>query len=194
MQLQKDIVPDAPTPLSAPAITNGAPPAEAPSRFKQALAEVESHRQRVTAAVGVALLARLLFEFQFVDLLRNASSLVVQLPYLGLAMLSYLLVLMWLTGRTRDRFGFGMALGIGVMESVYLLVVAAMHRPFSFGEVWAPIVVAMAHIPMAVFAFRASTAYPPLDSKKPWLVGFVAAVVFLTIPWIAPSLLDALSS
>jgi hypothetical protein len=193
MQLQKDTAPDAPTPLSAPAIANDAPPPEAPSRFKQALAEVESHRQRVTAAVGVALLARLLFEFQFVDLLRNASSLVVQLPYLGLAMLSYLLVLMWLTGRTRDRFGFGMALGIGVMESVYLLVVAAMHRPFNFGEVWAPIVVALAHVPMAVFAFRASTAYPPLDSKKPWLVGFVTAVVFLAIPWIAPSLLDALT-
>ena len=192
MELQKDIAPPAQselTPVVTPAITD---PGGTPSRFKQALAEVEGHRKRVTGAVGIALVARLLFEFQFVDLLKDAPSMMVQLPYLGLAMLSYLLVLLWLTGHTRDRFGFGMALGIGVMEAVYLLVVAATYRPFSLGAVWAPIVVAFAHVPMAVFAFRSSTAYPPLDSKRPWVTGFATAVVFLAIPWIAPSLLDAL--
>lgn len=187
MELQKDLAPPSATPLTAPAIKPDEP---APSRFKQALAEVEQHRSRVSTALGIALLARLLFEFQFVSLLRSAPNLVVQLPYLGLAMLSYLLVLLWLAGKTRDRFGFGMALGIGVMESVYLIVVAITHRPFSIGAVWAPLVVALAHIPMAVLAFRSSTAYPPLDSKRPWLMGFAAAIVFLAIPWIAPALLD----
>ena len=188
MELQKELAPPVATPLSAPIIKDTDP--TEPSKFKQMLAAVEAHRSRVSAALGVALLARLLFEFQFVSLLQSSANLLVQVPYIGFAMLSYLLVLMWLASRTRDRFGFGMALGIGVMESVYLIVVAAAYRPFSFNAVWAPLVVALAHVPMAVFAFRASSAYPPLDSKRPWLVGFATAIVFLVIPWIAPALLD----
>ncbi|MEX2177472.1 MAG: hypothetical protein WD801_02100 [Gemmatimonadaceae bacterium] len=176
------------TPPAMPAIKETDP--HEPSKFKQMLAAVEDHRRRVSAALGLALLARLLFEFQFVTLLQSAPNLIVHVPYIGLVMLSYLLVLMWLAGKTRDRFGFGMALGIGVMEAAYLLVVVVMHRPFSIGAVWAPFVVAIAHIPMAVFAFQSSTAYPPLDSKKPWLVGFGTAVVFVAIPWVAPALLD----
>lgn len=162
------------------------------SAFSRALAAVEAHRTKVRAALGIALLARVLFEFQFVSLLRNSRNLLVQVPYIGLAMLSYLLVLMWLSARTRDRFGFGMALGIGVLEATYLIAVAVMTRPFELGAVWPPIVVALAHVPMAVFAFRSSTAYPPLDSKRPWIVGFVTALVFLSIPWIAPSILGSL--
>lgn len=159
------------------------------SAFSKALAAVEAHRTKVRAALGIALLARVLFEFQFVSLLRNSRNMLVQVPYIGLAMLGYLLVLMWLSARTRDRFGFGMALGIGVLEATYLLAVAVMQRPFSIGAVWPPILVAVAHIPMAIFAFRSSQAYPPLDSKKPWIVGFVTALVLLSIPWIAPSIL-----
>ncbi len=178
------------TKLAAPAPAADDQPAE--SAFSRALKEVEGHRTRVTVALGAAMVARLLFEFQFVALLRSSANLVIQLPYIGLAILSYLLVMMWMSARTRDRFGFGMALGIGVIEATYLLVVAAMYRPFSIGAVWAPIVVAVAHLPMAFFAMKAATAYPPLDSKRPWLIGFVTAIVFLAIPWIAPTLIDAI--
>jgi hypothetical protein len=202
MEIRPDLAPpaDARGPL-APAAP-GAAPADAataartsesgPSRFKQALAEVEKHRTKVQAALAAALVARLLFEFQFVSLLRDSRNLVVQVPYIGLAMLSYLLVLMWLAARTRDRFGFGMALGIGVLEATYLVVAALMTRPFSLGAVWPPLVVALAHIPMAFFAFKSASAYPPLDSKRPWLVGFITALVFLSIPWFAPALMDAM--
>lgn len=148
------------------------------------------HRNRVRIALLVAMLARLFFEFQFVSLVQNSQNLQVQLPYLGLAILSYLLVLMWLSARTRDRFGFGMALGIGVLEAAYLIGAAAVQRPISVGALWPLAVVALAHVPMAVFAFRASAAYPPLDSKRPWVIGFVTALVFLAIPWIAPAFVD----
>lgn len=192
MEIRSDLAPPAATPPATPVIE---PEEErGSSAFSRALAAVEAHRSKVQAALGVAIVARLLFEFQFVSLLKNSSNLLVQVPYIGLAMLSYLLVLMWLAARTRDRFGFGMALGIGVLEATYLLAVAIMHRPFSIGEVWAPIVVALAHIPMAIFAFKSSQAYPPLDSKRPWLVGFFASLVFLSIPWIAPALVDAIQS
>jgi hypothetical protein len=163
-----------------------------PSRFKQALAEVERHRNRVRMSLGLAMLARLFFEFNFVSLVRNSQNLMIQLPYIGLALLSYLLVLMWLAGRTRDRFGFGMALGIGVLEAAYLLGAAVVQRPYSLATLLAPLVVALAHVPMAFFAFQASTAYPPLDSKRPWIVGFVTALVFLAIPWVAPNIVELL--
>lgn len=192
MQFQKDLAPP----------VNATPRASAPvqadehheqSAFSKALAAVEAHRARVSMALGAAMVARLLFEFQFVALLKSSANLVIQLPYIGLALLSYLMVLMWLSARTRDRFGFGMALGIGVIEATYLIVVAVMHRPFSLGAVWAPLVVAVAHLPMAFFAMKAATAYPPLDSKRPWLIGFVTAIVFLAIPWVAPTLIDAIN-
>jgi len=197
MEIRSDLAPstDTPaTPLTPPLPAEeeaGQERGQGPSKFSRMLHEVEGHRTKVRAALSAALVARLLFEFQFVSLVQNSSNLVVQVPYIGLAMLSYLLVLMWLSARTRDRFGFGMALGIGVLEATYLLVVAVMYRPFSIGAVWAPLVVALAHIPMVVFAFKASTAYPPLDSKRPWLVGFITALVLLSIPWMAPTLLGA---
>jgi hypothetical protein len=65
-----------------------------------------------------------------------------------------------------------------------------MQRPFTIGAVWPPLLVALAHIPMAVIAFRSAAAYPPLDSKRPWIVGFITALAFLSIPWIAPALVD----
>lgn len=190
MEFRSDLAPPKATPLSAPS----QPPEDAhePSKFSKMLHAVEAHRGKVRAALGAALVARLLFEFKFVSLVQNSSNLLVQVPYIGLAMLSYLLVLMWLAARTRDRFGFGMALGIGVLETTYLLVVAVMYRPFSIGAVWAPLVVAIAHVPMAILAFRSSTAYPPLDSKRPWLVGFITALALLSIPWLAPALVEAM--
>jgi hypothetical protein len=187
---EKNLAPPAATTKLEPSAAAGDAPEE--SAFSRAVKAVEGHRNRVTIALAAAMIARLLFEFQFVALLRSSANLVIQLPYIGLALLSYLLVILWLSAKTRDRFGFGMALGIGVIEATYLVVVAAMYRPFSIGAVWAPLVVAVAHLPMAFFAMKAATAYPPLDSKRPWLVGFVTAVVFLAIPWIAPTLLDAI--
>lgn len=165
-----------------------------PSKFSQMLAEVERHRSRVSTAIFIALVARLLFEFKFVSLVQNSANLIVQIPYIGLAVLSYLMVLMWMAMKTRDRFGFGMALGIGVLEAAYLLVTSALQQPFDLNAVWPPVVVAIAHLPMAFFAFKAAASYPPLDSKRPWIVGFVTALVFLTIPWIAPTLLEVVGS
>jgi hypothetical protein len=164
-----------------------------PSAFKKALQAIEAHRNKVRLAVGVALVARLLFEFKFVSLLKSTANLTVQIPYIGLAMLSYLLVLMWLAARTRDRFGFGMALGIGVIEAAYMMVRGVMERPFTIMGTWPLFAVAIAHVPMAVFAIKSATAYPPQDTRQPWIVGFVVALVFLAIPWFAPVLIDAMN-
>jgi hypothetical protein len=193
VEFQKDIAPPAAAPAPTPVVNVGVQSDE-PSKFSQMLAAVEAHRTKVRAALAIALIARLLFEFKFVSLLKSTENLIVQVPYIGLAMVSYLLVLMWMAARTRDRFGFGMALGIGVIEAAYLLGMVAVQRPFSISTAWPPIVVALAHIPMAVFAIKSATAYPPQDTKQPWLVGFITALVFLAIPWMAPVLIDAMKA
>lgn len=191
MEFRSDLAPPSATPV--PDGTPSEPTPSGPSKFSKMLAEVERYRARVTASIAVALVARLLFEFNFVSLVRNTENLIIQVPYIGLAVLSYLIVLMWLAMKTRDRFGFGMALGIGVLEATYLIVITVMQRPLNIMTMWPPLVVALAHLPMAFFAIRAASSYPPLDSKRPWLVGFITALVFLAIPWIAPTLVEAMS-
>ena len=193
MEFQKDLSPP-PAPSAPTPVVNIAAESDEPSKFSQMLAAVEAHRSKVRLALGIALVARLLFEFKFVALLKSTENLIVQVPYIGLAMVSYLLVLMWRAARTRDRFGFGMALGIGVIESAYLIGMTVVQRPFSMATAWPPIVVALAHIPMAIFAIKSATAYPPQDTKRPWLVGFITALVFLAIPWMAPVLIDAMKA
>lgn len=159
-------------------------------KFSEALAQVEHHRNAVRATLGVALLARLAFEYRLPWLLRESANLQAQLPVIGLALLSYLVVLWFLTTRTHDRFGFGMALGIGVLEATYLVVAMAMQRPFTVMGAWPLALAALAHVPMAVAAFKASADFPPHDGKQPWLVGFATALVFLAIPWVAPAVIE----
>jgi hypothetical protein len=178
-----------PEPVSEPAESDRSGMA-----FSRALAQVEAHRARVRIALGIALVARLLLEFRLVSLVGDTDALVAQTPYIGLALLSYLIVLWFLAVRTRDRFGFGMALGIGVLQATYLVVMVATQRPFSIAMAWSPLVVAAAHVPMAITAFRASTAYPPFGGKQPWIVGFATALVFVAIPWVAPAAVEAMRS
>lgn len=162
------------------------------SKFSQALAAVEHHRSIVRATIAVALLSRVFGEYQLVALARDGRALERELPFMGLALLSYLVVLWLLAARTRDRFGFAMALGIGVLEATYAIGAVAMTRPLAVATAWPMGVVALAHVPMAGAAFRASTAFPPHDGKRPWILGFIAALGFLTIPWVAPAIAELL--
>lgn len=156
--------------------------------FSKAVAAVERNRRFVRGAVGVALIARLLLEFNLVSLLQQRANLVASVPSIGMALLAYLWVMMWMAKGSGDRLGFGMALGLGVIESAFLIVTASMQSPFSIRTAWSPIVVGIAHLPMAAFALRSASAYPANDDKQPWIMGFVVALFFLAIPWVAPAI------
>lgn len=163
-----------------------------PSKFSLALAAVEGHRRMVRRTLGLALLARLAGDHHVIELVRQPLQLQSELPSIGLSLLSYLVVLWFLAARTRDRFGFGMALGIGVLETTYGIVGVVLTRPLTVAAAWPMGVVALGHLPMAIAAFRSSSAFPPHDGKRPWIVGFVAALIFLAIPWVAPAVMSAL--
>jgi len=161
--------------------------------FSEALAKVEAHRGRVQGALAFAMLARIIADFDILALIRQPDQLVHDLPLVGLAVLSYLIVLWFLAARTRDRWGFGMALGIGVLQATYMIVVIVVGRLWEDPmQAWRPALAAVTHLALAFTAFRAGGSYPPLDSKKPWVFGFLTAFIFVVIPWVAEPLAEAM--
>jgi hypothetical protein len=154
--------------------------------FSQALAIIEKHRMGVQATVGLALVGRLLLEFQLFTLLIDSKRLVGAVPQIGIALLAYLMVIWFMAARTRDRYAFGMALGIGVLQGTYGFAQVAMQRPWTFGVAFSWAVVGLAHVAMAGAAIHASTAYPPFDTKRPWIIGFATAVGLIALGWLAP--------
>jgi hypothetical protein len=157
--------------------------------FSQALAIIERHRMGVQATVGLALVGRLLLEFQLFTLLIDSTRLLAAVPHLGIALLAYLMVLWFMTARTRDRYAFGMALGIGVLQGTYGFAQVFVQRPWTFGVAFSWAVVGLAHVAMAGAAMHASTAYPPFDTKRPWMIGFATAVGLIAIGWLAPMII-----
>jgi hypothetical protein len=157
--------------------------------FSQALAIIEKHRLAVQATVGVALAGRLVLEFKLFDLLVDSSQLMRAVPHIGLALLAYMLVLWFMAARTRDRYAFGMSLGIGVLQGTYAIAQVVILRPWTFGVAFSWAVVGLAHALMAGAALHASTAYPPFDTKRPWVVGFATAVALLALGWLAPMMI-----
>lgn len=162
--------------------------------FSEALAKVEAHRSKVQTALGFAMLARIVGDFDVLLLVRNANTMVVpELPFIGLAVLSYLIVLWFLAARTRDRWGFGMALGIGVLQATYMIVIMVVGRAWETPmQAWRPGIEAITHLLLAFAAFRAGGSYPPHDSKKPWVFGFLTAFIFVVLPWVAEPLAEVL--
>jgi len=193
MEFQRDIAPPPAEPKievekEAPRVTR-----VGGMSFAEALAKVESARDRVQAALAIAMIARLIGEFDVLALIRNPDLLVQTLPFIGMALLSYMIVLWFLAARTRDRWGFGMALAIGVLQATYVIVMIVLDKTWTDPMiVWKPAVGALTHLALAFTAFRAGAVYPSLDSKKPWIFGFVTALVFMVIPWIAAPVADAL--
>ena len=161
------------------------------SAFSRALARVEHHRTRVQAVLALTLVARLFGDFDLVALVQNTPALIAEVPTIGVALLSYLIVLWFLAARTRDRFGFAMALGIGVLQATFFFATPFMQGGLSIATEWPSLVVGAAHVCLAFVAFRAAAVYPPRDSKRPWIVGFVSALIFTALPWVAAALLDA---
>src|SRR5690349_20595912 len=124
--------------------------------FSEALAKVEAHRTKVQTALMFAILARIVGDFDVMNLIRNADTLLVQeLPFVGLAVLSYLIVLWFLAARTRDRWGFDMALGSGVLQATYMIVLMVVGRVWETPmEAWRPGLEAVTHLLLAFAAFR----------------------------------------
>jgi hypothetical protein len=195
MEFQRDIAPP-PTPVTPKIEVEPEAPRDTRvggMSFAEALAKVESARDRVQATLAIAMIARLIGEFDVLALIRSPDLLVQTLPFIGMALLSYMIVLWFLAARTRDRWGFGMALAIGVLQATYVIVMIVLDKTWTDPMIaWKPALGALTHLALAVMAFRAGSVYPPLDSKKPWIFGFLTGFIFVVIPWVAGPLADAM--
>src|SRR3954469_11810615 len=187
MEFQRDIAPP-PTPVTPKIEVEPELPRQTRvggMSFAEALAKVESARDKVQMTLAIAMVARLIADFDVLALIRSPDLLVQTLLFIGMAMLSYMIVLWFLAARTRDRWGFGMALAIGVLQTTYVLVLAVMGRVWETPMVaWQPAVQVITHLALALTAFRAGGSYPPLDSKKPWIFGFLTGFIFVVLPWV----------
>ena len=193
MEFQRDI---APPPAEKPIEVKKERPRQTRvggMSFSEALAMVEAHRGRVQTTLGIAMLVRIVSDFDVLALVRSPDLMMKELPFVGLALLSYMIVLWFLAARTRDRWGFGMALGIGVLQATYMIVLIVVGRMWETPLLaWRPGLSALAHLALAFTAFRAGGSYPPLDSKKPWIFGFMTAFIFVVLPWVAEPLAEAM--
>ncbi|MDA1082268.1 MAG: hypothetical protein O2973_11465 [Gemmatimonadetes bacterium] len=99
--------------------------------FKAAVAAIERYRKLVRGSVAVALVVRLQLEFNLYPLVLDSDALLARVPYIGLALLAYLLVIMWMAKGSGDRLGFGMALGLGVLQPAYLGIMMATQASFN---------------------------------------------------------------
>src|ERR1043165_8837985 len=199
MEIQRDLAPPATAEHKVPEPDEEAGPKykRAGGRsFAEALALVEAHRDKVQLGLGLSLLARLAEEIDIRMVIADPHSIVANLPFIGIALLSYMIVLWFLAARTRDRRGFGMALGIGILQATYAIVLLIPALMAKGGHDWILVGrlagVVVTHLFLAYESFHAGqTAYPPLDSKRPWILGFATAFIFVTIPWVSVPLAEA---
>lgn len=192
MDIQRDVAPGGAGERRAPAprTIEYVEPSRNTSSFKAAVAAIERYRKLVRTSVAVALVVRLQLEFNLYPLVLDSDALLARVPYIGLALLAYLLVIMWMAKGSGDRLGFGMALGLGVLQPAYLAVMMATQASFDMATAWPSITVAVVHLPMAIFALRSASAYPHSDDKGPWILGFLIALLFLSMPWLAPPIVE----
>src|SRR3990170_1395468 len=132
MEFEKDLTasPDPAGPARTPRAVAYVAPTGDSSSFSKAVKAIERRRAQVRGAAAVALVVRLVLECGLIGLLADSDRLLEQVPYIGLALLSYLVLLMWMAKGSGDRLGFGMAIGLGVIEPSYLVITSAMQSPF----------------------------------------------------------------
>src|SRR3954465_6613321 len=133
MEFQRDIAPP-PTPVTPKIEVEPELPRQTRDggiSFAEALAKGESARERVQMPLAIPMVAPLISDFDGLALIRSPDLLVQTLPFIGMAMLSYMIVLWFLAARTRDRWGFGMALAIGILQATYVVVMIIMDKAWT---------------------------------------------------------------
>lgn len=148
-------------------------------RIREAVEALDKHRARVLYALASALVSRLFMAAYTVQRTHaRAEDIAAVIPELSLAVLAYAAVLWFMALRGRDRFGFGIALGVAVLEATTQVVSLVRLRPFDLAAAWPMLLIFGTHVWLAVAAFQASMDFPSRSSSRPWLLGFLLAVLF----------------
>jgi hypothetical protein len=144
--------------------------------------KLQGQRRIVQIVLWACMVSVLVLELQLPEMLVNNSKMAVELiPVVSVRLIGYLVVAWLLSDRLRDRFGFGLAIGIGLLQ--FLLLCYAMVTTLEPGRMSTveTVVLALMHLVLAGVAVRTSLAYPQDSRRWPWIVGAASALLFLVV-------------
>ncbi len=149
-------------------------------RIREGAEALDKHRKKVVYFIGVALLSRLFLEVQntFVMAARG-EDVSGNVTVVSLAIVAYLAALWFMALRGHDRFGFGIALGVSVIEATSQVVGLFRGELPTMEQALPMVFVVVSHVLLAAAAFQASRDFPSESSSGPWIKGFLVAVVFI---------------
>lgn len=147
-------------------------------RIREAAEALDKHRKRVVKAMGAALIARLLLEVVAARQAEAGEDVASALTAVSLTVMIYVAALWFMALRGHDRFGFGIGLGVAVIEATSQLVGMARQMP-AMGDLWPILIVILTHVALAFAAFQASRDFPSESSSGPWIKGFIVATLFI---------------
>lgn len=147
-------------------------------RIREAAEALDKHRKRVVYAMGGALIARLILEVHYARRLGASEDLASALTSVSLVVIVYVAALWFMALRGHDRFGFGIGLGLAVIEATSQLVGLIRSMPAA-ADLWPVLLVILTHVLLALAAFQASRDFPSESSSGPWVKGFIVATLFI---------------
>ncbi len=165
------------------------------AELEAAMRRLDAQRRAVTVALWACLLGVLVLELKLPEMLLNDATMAVELfPAVAVHVLSYLAVAWLLSDRIRERFGYGLAIGIGLVQAVlHLLGLVNMLAIGVVPAVESGLLLVL-HVALAVTAVRVSLAYPADSRRWPWLAGAGSAVLLIVlVPELAGALWRAAS-
>lgn len=149
-------------------------------RIREGAEALDKHRKKVVYAMGAALLARLVHEMQHARAMTSRGEDVSgAVAGVSLLIIAYVAALWFMALRGHDRFGFGIALGVAVIEATSQLLGMVRGDFPTMNEAWPIVLVVVSHVALAAAAFQASRDFPSESSSGPWIKGFLVAVLFI---------------
>lgn len=149
-------------------------------RIREGAEALDKHRKKVVYAMGAALLSRLALEMQHTRIMVSRGEDVSgAVAVISLVIVAYVAALWFMALRGHDRFGFGIALGVAVIEATSQLLGMIRGELPAMANAWPIALVIVSHVALAAAAFQASRDFPSESSSSPWIKGFLVAVLFI---------------
>lgn len=150
--------------------------------LERAVQQVAAQRRAVMWALAAAMLGVVVLELRLPSvLLENAKMAVELVPVVLVRLIGYLIAAGLLTSRSNDRFGFGLALGLGLVQFVlklYAMGTAAVLDPMVLAADGGS---AALHLVLAAAALKASLAYPGASRRFPWIIGALGSLLCIVV-------------
>jgi hypothetical protein len=158
--------------------------------LERAVQQVAAQRRSVLWALAAAMLGVVVLELHLPSVvLENARMAVELIPVVLVRLVGYLVAALLLTSRSNDRFGFGLALGLGLVQFVlklYAMGTAPVLDPMALAADGG---LAALHLVLAAAALKASLAYPGASRRFPWIIGAAGSLLCIVLlPLAAQSL------